>query len=164
MLGFFSKEALEKFQAMHGLESGQDFSEGVFDFKVCQKPDGARYGIPDDATCGSPSKEVKDDLKNSNTGDTDNYKELRKKLLSKPSNAQTYKKSLRLYEAYFENNLNIPIEDSFQRAKLAADNNLFLNFGVISKDRFERVADMLEDKKTSIEDCEIFLEKVVKGD
>jgi len=60
MLGSFSKEALEKFQEMQGLESDQDFSEGVFDFKVCQKPNGKHYGIPNDSKCVAPAKEVKE--------------------------------------------------------------------------------------------------------
>jgi hypothetical protein len=59
MFGSFSKEALEKFQNLQGLESNQDFSEGVFDFKVCEKPDGKHYGIPDSDKCAAPNKEAK---------------------------------------------------------------------------------------------------------
>lgn len=60
MLGRFSPEALRAFAEAHNLDTGnQDFSEGVFDFKVCQKPNGDTYGIPDDVKCGPPSKEVK---------------------------------------------------------------------------------------------------------
>jgi hypothetical protein len=60
MLGHFSKEALNAFASAHNLDAGnQDFSEGVFDFKVCQKPDGRHYGIPDQDQCQKPNKEVK---------------------------------------------------------------------------------------------------------
>jgi hypothetical protein len=59
MFGHFSPEALQKFQEMQGLTSNQDFSEGVFDFKVCQKPDGKYYGIANDSKCEAPAKEVK---------------------------------------------------------------------------------------------------------
>ncbi len=60
MLGHFSPEALKAFAQAHNLNTGnQDFSEGVFDFKVCQKPDGKHYGIPDDSKCVAPAKEVK---------------------------------------------------------------------------------------------------------
>jgi hypothetical protein len=58
MFGSFSKESLEKFQEMQGLTSNQDFSEGLFDFKVCQKPDGKHYGIPESAKCEAPAREV----------------------------------------------------------------------------------------------------------
>ena len=60
MLGRFSPQALRAFAEAHNLDTGnQDFSEGVFDFKVCQKPDGKHYGIPDDSKCVAPAKEVK---------------------------------------------------------------------------------------------------------
>ena len=60
MLGRFSEEALLAFAASHNLNTeNQDFSEGVFDFKVCQKADGQHYGIPDKAKCGVGAKEVK---------------------------------------------------------------------------------------------------------
>jgi hypothetical protein len=58
MFGSFSKESLEKFQEMLGLSSSQDFSEGLFDFKVCEKPDGKHYGIPGNARCEAPAREV----------------------------------------------------------------------------------------------------------
>lgn len=44
MLGSFSPASLSKFQELVGLESNQDFSEGVFDFKICERPNGSRYG------------------------------------------------------------------------------------------------------------------------
>jgi hypothetical protein len=34
----------------------------VFDFKVCQKPDGQHYGIPDESDCGPGRKEVQQTL------------------------------------------------------------------------------------------------------
>ena len=59
MLGRFSEESLRAFAEAHNLSTGnQDFSEGVFDFKVCQKPDGKNYGIPDQDKCKAPAKEV----------------------------------------------------------------------------------------------------------
>jgi len=60
MLGHFSPEALRTFAEAHNLDTGnQDFSEGVFDFKVCQKPDGKYFGIKDSAKCTPPNKEAK---------------------------------------------------------------------------------------------------------
>jgi hypothetical protein len=60
MLGNFSPESLRAFAEALNLNTGnQDFSEGVFDFKVCEKPDGKHYGIPDDIKCAPPNKEVK---------------------------------------------------------------------------------------------------------
>jgi hypothetical protein len=58
MFGSFSKEALETFQAMQGLASDHDFSEGVFDFKICEKPNGQTYGVGDRENCAKPNKEV----------------------------------------------------------------------------------------------------------
>ena len=60
MLGRFSEESLRAFAEFNNLNTGnQDFSEGIFDFKVCQKPDGKNYGIPDQDKCKAPAKEVK---------------------------------------------------------------------------------------------------------
>lgn len=59
-LGHFTAEALQEFAEMKGLDTGnQDFSEGVFDFKVCEKPNGKRYGIPDQDKCRAPNREAK---------------------------------------------------------------------------------------------------------
>jgi hypothetical protein len=54
MFGSFSKESLEKFQEMQGLTSNQDFSEGLFDFTRCQKPDGSTFGT--DGQCKPPNR------------------------------------------------------------------------------------------------------------
>lgn len=65
MLGRFSEKALHAFAEAHNLNTGnQDFSEGVFDFKVCQKPDGGRYGIPDNWDCSPPNTETKEKATN----------------------------------------------------------------------------------------------------
>jgi len=59
-LGHFTAEALQEFAEMKGLDTGnQDFSEGVFDFKVCERPNGKRYGIPDQDECKPPNREAK---------------------------------------------------------------------------------------------------------
>lgn len=59
-LGHFTAEALQEFAEMKGLDTGnQDFSEGVFDFKVCERPNGKRYGIPDQDECRPPNREAK---------------------------------------------------------------------------------------------------------
>ena len=59
MFGHFSPEALKAFAEAHNLDTGnQDFSEGLFDFKVCKKPSGERFGISDDEKCAPPNKEV----------------------------------------------------------------------------------------------------------
>ena len=51
--GHFTPEALQAFAEMKGLDTGnQDFSEGVFDFKICERPsDGKFYGISDKKNC-----------------------------------------------------------------------------------------------------------------
>ena len=57
--GHFTAEALQAFAEAKGLDTkNQDFSEGVFDFKICEKPDGKFYGIPDQAKCKAPNKEA----------------------------------------------------------------------------------------------------------
>lgn len=59
MFGHFSPESLLQFAEAYGLDPGmQDFSEGVFDFKVCQKADGKHYGISDNEKCGKGAREV----------------------------------------------------------------------------------------------------------
>jgi hypothetical protein len=58
-LGHFTAEALKAFAEAKGLYTkNQDFSEGVFDFKICEKPDGKFYGIPDEAKCKAPNREA----------------------------------------------------------------------------------------------------------
>ena len=57
--GHFTAEALQAFAEAKGLDTkNQDFSEGVFDFKICEKPDGKFYGIPNQAKCKAPNKEA----------------------------------------------------------------------------------------------------------
>jgi len=57
--GHFTAEALQQFAEAKGLDTkNQDFSEGVFDFKICEKPDGKFYGIPNQAKCKAPNKEA----------------------------------------------------------------------------------------------------------
>ena len=57
--GHFTAEALQEFAEAKGLDTkNQDFSEGVFDFKVCQKPNGENYGIPNQDKCQPPNKEA----------------------------------------------------------------------------------------------------------
>jgi len=60
-LGHFTAEALQEFAETKGLDTkNQDFSEGVFDFKVCERPNGKRYGIPDQDECKAPNREAKE--------------------------------------------------------------------------------------------------------
>lgn len=60
MFGHFTPAALHAFAQAHNLDTGnQDFSEGVFDFKMCQKPSGEKYGVSTNEKCKPPSKEVK---------------------------------------------------------------------------------------------------------
>jgi hypothetical protein len=60
MFGHFSPEVLHAFADAHNLSTeNQDFSEGVFNFKMCQKPNGQRYGVSANEKCKPPSKEVK---------------------------------------------------------------------------------------------------------
>jgi len=60
MLGTFTPESLKKFAEANGFDTeNADFSEGVFDFKICEKPNKERYGIPNSDKCKSPNKEVK---------------------------------------------------------------------------------------------------------
>jgi hypothetical protein len=50
MMGHFTDETLEKFQAM--CAEGLDFGEGpVYDFAMCIKADGDIYGIEDGESC-----------------------------------------------------------------------------------------------------------------
>jgi len=59
MLGHFTPAALHAFAEAHNLDVGnQDFSEGVFDFKMCQSPSGKRYGVSEDEQCKPPAKPV----------------------------------------------------------------------------------------------------------
>jgi len=59
MFGHFTPSALHAFAAAHNLDTGnQDFSEGVFDFKMCQSPDGKRYGVSENEQCKPPAKPV----------------------------------------------------------------------------------------------------------
>ncbi len=58
MLGRFSEEALKAFAASHNLDTrNQDFSEGVFDFTRCVRPDGTAYGTR--GKCRKGTEEVK---------------------------------------------------------------------------------------------------------
>lgn len=57
--GHFTAEALQEFAEAKGLDTkNQDFSEGVFDFKICEKPDGKFYGIPNQGKCKAPNREA----------------------------------------------------------------------------------------------------------
>jgi len=59
MLGTFTPESLKKFAEANGFDTeNADFSEGVFDFKVCSTPKGETYGIPDSSKCASPNREI----------------------------------------------------------------------------------------------------------
>jgi len=59
--GHFTTEALQAFAEAKGLDTkNQDFSEGVFDFKVCERPNGKHYGIPDQDKCKAPNREAKE--------------------------------------------------------------------------------------------------------
>jgi hypothetical protein len=59
MLGTFTPESLKKFAEANGFDTGNaDFSEGVFDFKVCSTPKGETYGIPDSSKCAAPNREI----------------------------------------------------------------------------------------------------------
>ena len=60
MLGHFTPAALHAFAEAHNLDVGsQDFAEGIFDFKMCQSPNGKRYGVSTNEQCKPPAKEVK---------------------------------------------------------------------------------------------------------
>ena len=59
MFGHFTPEALHSFAEAHNLDtSNQNFSEGVFDFKMCQDPKGKRYGVSENEQCKPPAKQV----------------------------------------------------------------------------------------------------------
>jgi len=59
MLGTFTPESLKKFAEANGFDTeNADFSEGVFDFKVCSTPKGETYGIPDSSKCAAPNREI----------------------------------------------------------------------------------------------------------
>jgi hypothetical protein len=59
MLGTFTPESLKNFAEANGFDTeNADFSEGVFDFKVCSTPKGETYGIPDSSKCASPNREI----------------------------------------------------------------------------------------------------------
>ena len=59
MFGHFTSEALHSFAKAHNLDtSNQNFSEGVFDFKMCQDPKGKRYGVSENEQCKPPAKQV----------------------------------------------------------------------------------------------------------
>lgn len=59
MLGHFSKESISAISHALGLDF-QEYSEGLFDFKVCEKGSGEKYGIPDTSECGGDAREVKE--------------------------------------------------------------------------------------------------------
>ena len=60
MFGTFTPESLKKFAEANGFNTKNvDFSEGIFDFKVCEKPNYERYGVPNTSKCNAPNKEVK---------------------------------------------------------------------------------------------------------
>ena len=59
MFGHFTPAALHAFAKAHNLEVGnQNFAEGVFDFKMCQSPNGKRYGVSENEQCKPPAKPV----------------------------------------------------------------------------------------------------------
>jgi len=59
MLGTFTPESLKKFAEANGFDTeNADFSEGVFDFKVCSTPKGETYGIPNSSKCAAPNREI----------------------------------------------------------------------------------------------------------
>ena len=63
MFGTFTPESLKKFAEANGFSTKNvDFSEGIFDFKVCEKPNKERYGVPNNSKCNAPNREVKDAL------------------------------------------------------------------------------------------------------
>ena len=63
MFGTFTPESLKKFAEANGFNTKNvDFSEGIFDYKVCEKPNKERYGVPDRDKCKAPNREVKDAL------------------------------------------------------------------------------------------------------
>jgi hypothetical protein len=55
MNGNFSQEAMEAFTAMVGEEN---FSEGLFDFTTCQRPDGSKYGTSGHCRKGTQTETV----------------------------------------------------------------------------------------------------------
>lgn len=58
MFGTFTPESLKNFAEANGFNTKNvDFSEGIFDYKVCERPNKTRYGIPDDNKCHAPNKE-----------------------------------------------------------------------------------------------------------
>jgi len=59
MFGTFTSESLKNFAEANGFNTENvDFSEGIFDYKICERPNKKRYGIPDDNKCNAPNKEV----------------------------------------------------------------------------------------------------------
>ena len=59
VFGHFTPASLQAFAQAHNLDTGnQNFSEGVFDFKMCQTPNGKRYGVSEDEQCKPPAKPV----------------------------------------------------------------------------------------------------------
>ena len=63
MFGTFTAESLKNFAEANGFNTKNvDFSEGIFDYKVCERPNKKRYGIPDNNKCNAPNKEVEHGL------------------------------------------------------------------------------------------------------
>ena len=55
MNGNFSEEAMKAFAAMVG---EKNFSEGLFDFTTCQRPDGSKYGTSGHCRKGTQTETV----------------------------------------------------------------------------------------------------------
>jgi hypothetical protein len=139
-----------------------NYSENHYDFKICEKPDGERYGISDNESCGNGAKEA-GRVKNKQNTKVENIKEVRKELLKEKNVSSEYKTAISRYANYFQKEFKIDREEAVLRGKLSADNDLFVAYKYLPDAVYSSFAKMLIDKSVSTDDCESVLEELVKG-
>jgi hypothetical protein len=143
---------------------GVNYSEGVFDFKVCQKPDGRHYGIPDQDQCQKPNKEVKTapgkGILGLFPGKRINYETALKQGQQKTSTKKViqefeskWNRNPKIEQNLRENlagysqgvvNLGVKSARSGEWGKMASLNNLLAAFNIISDGDFRRNAAQMD--------------------